>query len=704
VLVGDFATGEAVARVEQLFGPIPSGPEPRPLHIVEPEQRGEKRVVVKKDTPVERLLIGYHAPEVGNPDSFALRIAETILSTGRASRLYKRLVDKDQSVTLVKASYNDHINPSLFYIQAELKPGFALQSVERAIYDEIEMLKSESLPTAELEKARRQIEADIVLSHEEPIQQAILLGQYETIAFSESIPEEARGYKFLDYLLDRVKQVSAEDVARVARKYLVEDRRTAGYLVDDGSGSGGGGTPDDLKSQISNLKSQIPFRTGGAKSGAGNVIVKRTRPRLDIERVVLPNGLVLLLSENHALPAVSISGIVRAGSRFEADEKAGLASLVGEMIDEGTLTRTSQQIAETIESVGGRMATFGDYQASGAHAAMLSKDVAVGLDVVSDVLINANFPPEKVSQQIERRAAQIRSRLDVPSVRASDIFNDIVFKGTPKHRPPIGYEQTVRSLARGDMEDFYRRFYVPNNTLLAIVGDIDKSEIMKMVQDRFGGWEPVAGFRPPEVPPPIGQSGPIEKFAAAQKEQVNIFIGQVGIERTSADFYTLLVMETILGSSPGFTSRIPRILRDEQGLAYTTYSNITASAGLDPGRFVAYIGTSPENLLKAVEGLKREIARIVAEPVSDHEIDSAKAYLTGSFVFDFQTNSQIAEFLIDAEVYGLGYDYLEKYPELIRAVSVKDIFDVTRKHLDPERMTTVVVGPVDERGEITTGN
>ncbi|HWP44161.1 MAG TPA: pitrilysin family protein [Blastocatellia bacterium] len=439
----------------------------------------------------------------------------------------------------------------------------------------------------------------------------------------------------------------------------------------------------------------MKFRSGEPSNLARR---RHTRPRIDVERVVLPNGLVLLLSENHALPAVSMSAIVRAGSRFEPDEKAGLASLVGEMIDEGTVTRTSQQIAEMVESVGGRLTTFGDYQASGAHATVLSKDVAIGIDVLADVMMNAIFPPEKVEQQIERRAAQIRSRLDVPSVQASDIFNEIVFKGMPRHRPPIGYERTVRSLSREDIEGFYRRFYVPANTLLAIVGDIDKAEVKGLVEERFGVWEPVAGFHLPEVARPVKQSEPIEKFVAAPKEQVNIFIGQLGIERTHPDYYILLVMEMILGSSPGFTSRIPRILRDEEGLAYTTYSNITASAGVDPGRFVAYIGTSPENLEKALRGLRREIARIVREPVTDRELESAKAYLTGNFVFDFQTNSQIAEFLIDSEVYGLGYDYLEKYPELIRAVSVEDVFKTTRKHLDPERMTTVVVGPVTSDG------
>ncbi len=162
-------------------------------------------------------------------------------------------------------------------------------------------------------------------------------------------------------------------------------------------------------------------------------------------------------------------------------------------------------------------------------------------------------------------------------------------------------------------------------------------------------------------------------------------------------------MDTILGSSPGFTSRIPRILRDEQGLAYTTFSNITSSAGIDPGRFVAYIGTSPANLGQALSGLRREITRIVEEPVTEEELAGAKAYLTGNFVFDFQTNSQIASFLIESEVYGLGFDYLQRYPERIRAVTIDDVARVARLHIDPQALTTVVVGPVNEDGTPIAG-
>ena len=420
-------------------------------------------------------------------------------------------------------------------------------------------------------------------------------------------------------------------------------------------------------------------------------------PSVEVERVALPNGIILLLSPNRSIPAVSIHGAVLAGSRDEPDERAGLASLAGELISEGTTTRTAKELAETIESTGGRLMTFGEYQTSGAHGSFLSGDLGIALDATSDVLMNATFPEEKVRQFIERRTAQIRSRLDVPRIQASDELNEIIFAGHPQHRPSVGYERTVGNLNRQDFLDFYRTYYAPNNLILAICGDIDVAMVRDTVERAFERWRRPEGPIPRLDLPSLRRRPAVRKFLTAPKEQVNIFLGHLGIDRKDPDYYILLVLDTILGSSPGFTSRIPRILRDQQGLAYSTFSNITSSAGLDPGRFVAYIGTSPENLERARAGLRQEIERIVREPVSDEEVEGAKAYLTGNFVFDFQTNAQVAQFLIEAEIYGLGFDYPQRYTELVRAVTVEDVGRAARAHIDPEQLVTVVVGPVNEQ-------
>src|SRR5262249_24785865 len=237
-------------------------------------------------------------------------------------------------------------------------------------------------------------------------------------------------------------------------------------------------------------------RTGSARMVQSR---KPSRFALDAERVQLPNGLVLLLSENHSTPSVAIYGVVHAGSRFERPDRAGLAALVAEMLDEGTRTRHAEQIAETIESLGGRLGTYGDYESGDVALQLLSKDTGIGLEIAADLLMNPAFPDDKLDLQIKRRAAQIRSRLDVPRTLASDIFNEIVFENTPQHRPPVGYEATVSKFLRSDFVEFYNLRYRPARTIIAIAGDIDKLAIKSQVAELFGRWTNPVAWSPDDV-------------------------------------------------------------------------------------------------------------------------------------------------------------------------------------------------------------
>jgi zinc protease len=416
-------------------------------------------------------------------------------------------------------------------------------------------------------------------------------------------------------------------------------------------------------------------------------------PRLDVERVTLSNGLTVLLAPNDGVPAFCLSAVVAAGARYETDELAGLASLAGGLLEEGTVRRTSEQIAEAVEDVGAHLSTFGGYSHSGARVVGLTEDLDLCVDLAADCLRNPVFPEDRVRLYVERRLALLRSRADQPRVRAAETFDEIVFAGHPSHRPTHGYEASVAAVTRDHLVAFHRDYYRPNDTVLALSGRFDPAAARAAVERAFGDWERSAGADRPEPPEISRQTAPVERIVHADKAQANLYLGHLGVRRTHPDYYDLLVLDTILGSSPGFTSRIPRILRDEQGLAYSTFANVTGSAGVDPGRFVAYIGTSPENLERAVAGLRAEIERIVREPVEPEELETAKSYLTGSFVFKFQTNAQIAGYLIDAEIFGPGFDFLERYPRLVEAVTVEDVARVAREHIDPAAMTLVVVGP-----------
>jgi zinc protease len=426
------------------------------------------------------------------------------------------------------------------------------------------------------------------------------------------------------------------------------------------------------------------------------------RRSLSVHSHELVNGLKVLLVENPSLPTVSMTGSVLAGARYDPEAKAGLAIMASRLLDEGTENRTSLEIAEAIESVGGAIETDGSFERIIATASILNKDVDLGLELLSDLLMRPTFPQDYVDKEKERTLAEIVSAQDRPQVVAGWAFNELVYQDHPLHRPSHGYPHTVEGLTRADLQEFHRKYFVPNNVILSIVGDFRVPELLPKIEKAFGGWEN-SPIEFPTYPAPVRQTGKRVKFLTMPAQQLNIYLGHLGVNRRNPDYYALQVLDTILGGGAGFTARIPQRLRDELGLAYTTFASITMTAGLDPGRFIAFIGTSPENMKLAIDGLLNEIRRIIEEPVTAQELQDAKDYLTGSFVFAFESSPQIARFLVHAEVYSLGFDYIEKYPEYIRAVTIDDISRVARKYLDCESYTLVVVGPVAEDGNLING-
>ena len=418
------------------------------------------------------------------------------------------------------------------------------------------------------------------------------------------------------------------------------------------------------------------------------------RRTFDVHSQILDNGLKVLLVENPSIPTVSLNASVLAGARLDPESKAGLAIMVSRLLDEGTQTRTSFEIADAIESVGGAIDADGSFERTLVSAGVLNKDIDLGLELLADLSMRPIFPQEYVEKEKERTLAEIVSAQDRPQVLAGWAFNELIYQDHPLHRPSHGYPQTVERIQRADLIEFHQKYFVPNNVLLSVVGDFRVSEMLPKIEKAFGAW-PSKPITFPTYPQPVRQTGKRTKFIQMPAQQLNIYLGHLGITRTNADFYALQVLDTILGGGAGFTARIPQRLRDELGLAYTTFASITMTAGLDPGRFVAFIGTSPENMKLATEGLVNEIRRIIQEPVTVQELQDAKDYLTGSFVFAFESSPQIARFLVHAEVYGLGFDYVEKYPEYIRAITIEDISRVAKKYLDSENYTLVVVGPTD---------
>ncbi len=410
------------------------------------------------------------------------------------------------------------------------------------------------------------------------------------------------------------------------------------------------------------------------------------------DRKEFSNGLVILSAANRRLPLVSVNAFVLAGT-VQNGSQPGVASLTSRLLDEGTDRYTAQQISQIVEGKAGTLSTFSQQELSGICLHLGSDDLAAGIELLGEMLSLPTFPASRFSIEKEKVLNHLKAAEDDPQVVVANLFAHLIYAGSPFQYPALGTHEAVEKIILDDLLGFHGKHYGPQNTVLVIVGDIETSRVQDLVEERLARWK-----NPDFVEAPIvslkRQRRPLfEERVIEDKEQVHICLGHLGISRTDPDFYPIQVMDVILGSGPGFTSRIPRKLRDQEGLAYSTYSDLSGSAGLYPGRFLAYISTSRENQQRALEGLRSEIRNFAEAGPTDEEVLVAQEFLTGSFVFDFETNAQVARFLLSAELFNLGLDYPERYPHLIRKITPDQVAQVARQHLDTVNFTTVIVGP-----------
>jgi len=403
-----------------------------------------------------------------------------------------------------------------------------------------------------------------------------------------------------------------------------------------------------------------------------------------------PNGMTVLVLEQHFLPIVEIHALVKTGSAYDPPDKAGVANLVASLLDEGTTSRSSKQLAEQIDFIGGSLEAKAGEDFTTASARVLKKDVDLGFTLLADVLMHPAFPKhefERVRSQIQ---GEIASDSDDPGHLAMKAFNQLVFHNHPYRWPVQGTEETVGKISLADVQNFYAKEYLPNQMILTIVGDLSVEQATALVQTHFGSWK--------KGNP---QTRTTKKPAAVEKKAVQliekdltqstIVLGHGGISRNNPDYYAVTVMNHILGAG-GFSSRLMDSIRDKQGLAYGIMSHYDAR--LLPGSFWVNLQTRTEATNQAIAGVLTEIKAIRDSPVSDQELSEAKSFLMGSFPLRLDSTAKLAQVLAQVEYYGLGFEYFSQYPKWIERVTKDDVQRVAKQYLDPQRYALVVVGNV----------
>jgi zinc protease len=410
----------------------------------------------------------------------------------------------------------------------------------------------------------------------------------------------------------------------------------------------------------------------------------------DIFRAQTGNGITVLARANPNSPSIALGGFLPAGGLFEPDEKLGLADFTAAALTRGSARRDFFQIHDALESIGAAMGFSSGARSTGFGGRALSEDLPLIFELLSDCLRQPTFPPE----YIERLRAQLLTGLAIRDQdtgdRAGMAFDEIIYANHPFARPDDGHPATVQSISRDDLADFHRRHYGPRGMVISVVGAIEPAQVLEMTERFFGDWE-----NPDQPPAPVLPAlTPLDAITrrhipVSGKSQTDLVIGCHGPARRDADYFAASLANSVLGQF-GMMGRIGDAVRERAGLAYYAYSSL--SAGLETGTWDASAGVSPANLEKAIDLILEEIRKFIENGVTPEELRDSQDNYIGRLPLSLESNSGVANSLLNIERYDLGLDYYETYEARIRAITPEEVHAAIRRHLHPDRLAIVSAG------------
>ncbi|MGB2863284.1 MAG: pitrilysin family protein [Sedimentisphaerales bacterium] len=416
----------------------------------------------------------------------------------------------------------------------------------------------------------------------------------------------------------------------------------------------------------------------------------------EVEQVTLANGMRLFLLEDHELPLVNMSVRIRTGSIYEPAEKIGLASITGMVMRTGgTTSRTGDELDEMLESIAASVETGIGLNSGSASMSVLKGDVDTGLAILADVLMNPAFREDKIQLAKMQHGSSIARRNDSVGAIAGREFDKLIYGADSVYARHTEYA-TIGNISRDDLVAFHKKFFGPNNMMLAVWGDFDTKEMVKKIEQAFEGWQKV-DLQLPGVPKVTYEfRKTVNVIRKDDVNQSNIYLGHIGGLRNDPDYFALIVMNKILGG--GFTSRLFRNVRSREGLAYSVFGIYSANYDY-PGEFYVGCQTKSESTVKAIRAMLREVEKMRESEVTDEELALAKDSFLNSFVFNFESKGQIVRRLMTLEYFGYPADFLQKTKANVEKVTKADVLRVARKHLRPDKVQILAVGRPDDFDE-----
>lgn len=646
VVVGDVEAERIFAAAEAHFSGAARAARGAVFIPREPQLLGRRDAHEEFATELSRGSLAWHIPPITHPDTAALDVLAGVIGGGHSTPLHLELREHRNLVHHI-ASYSYMAGEmGLFGIDFLCDPA-KRQTAEAGVFDIVARHRDSAPPEAAVTKARKNILANLLHNLSTARGRASDIGGSWLLARTPDLGSE---------YLAQVSRVDTADLLRVARQYLSESRVTVTSLNPKGTLSAH--ARDD------------------AKPSARHV-----------EKFTLPNGLRVLICEDHRLPLVEISATFRGGLLAETPQTNGITALAARTLIKGTTTRNAEQIHEAIEAVGGQIHAGSGGNSFSVSTGVMKPDLELGLELVADVLLNATFPEEEIEREKEDQIAALKSENEQITTIARHALRRAVFGPHPYGLRPNGTEESVAALDRAQLLAFRDHCVTAKNGVLSIFGAVDAAEVRRIVEKFFptmpGG---TLLMTDPPIAPPLSQA--VEIVENEPKQQAVLMTGFLGVTAQDPD---RVALELIDAASSDMASRFFQRIREELGLAY--FVGATQMTGFAPGIFTFYLGTDPAKIDEVRRNFDAEIAALAEDGLTDDELARAKKKLIGSEAIRNQSLEAFATMVTLDELYGFGIDHHRRRTDEINAVTPDEIRRVARRYFRDAHGATVCVMP-----------
>ena len=660
IAVGDFNLYEMEDKLKKTFKEFKPSSESLPKRMEEPEQIGVRSVISHENFKETYLQIAFPIPSATHEDTPGLDLLSHILGGGEASRLVQKIKLEKGLVHSISASSFTPKDPGLFIIGATL-PAENVEKASEAILKEVIRLGREGVTAEELHRIKVNIESDLIYDRQTVQGQARKIGYYEVIAGDVQFEKE---------YMRRVRLLRSEDIQKIVGKYFQNSRLVISLLVPSEKA-------DFLKNlSLKSIVEKVRFDE--------SLVEKEKSP---VFKTVLDNGIRLIVKENRSIPIVSIQASFLGGVRFEKEAHNGINQFIAVMVTKGTQNHSSLEIAKKVERMAGSINGFSGYNSFGLTFTFLSQHFEEAFSLFTEVIKQPSFDPEEMEKRRRLILASIQQQEDDLGRMVFKLFRKTLFEKHPYRMDTLGTLDSIQSLTQKDLKEYYQRIVAPENMVITVVGDVDSNQAVLSVKKGFDDLR-----KGSLLLPSIPQEKSFQKIKRSEiykeKEQGHFVLGFLGTTLQHRDRYALEVLGAALSGQGG---RLFYELRDKESLAYAL--DFIANPNLDPGYIGVYMGIHPDKLERAIEGVLRELKRVKEEGLKEEEVQRAKRYLIGNFEIGLQTNGAQANQMSLDELYGLGFDHYQKYPQEIQKITREDARQVAKKYFNLEAYSLAIIRP-----------